>query len=313
MCLRGPPDGTAPSTKALERAYLKACLLELRALKPGNVHIGSAGHGMTVAQFEASARASSRPLCAQGLPVGRRIRDAIAATHAAVGCNTNLGIVLLAAPLIAAAERAPEVGLPRALDVALGRLTIDDAAAAYEAIRLAAPAGLGHAALQDVAAAPSVDFRRAMALAADRDRVARQYATGYADVFTVGVPGLIAARRDRCSPEWGATRVYMQFLASFADSHIQRKHGVEVAEAVRREAEIIAATLRGDEDERVIAELMTFDRRLKGSGLNPGTSADLTVASLLALGCEDMLHRDSQAHGSTVSAAGDPDERPERE
>ncbi|HKW53006.1 MAG TPA: triphosphoribosyl-dephospho-CoA synthase, partial [Stellaceae bacterium] len=89
----------------LQQAYVDACRLELRALKPGNVHVASEGHGMTVAQFEASAVASAPYVSASGKPVGERIRDAIAATHAAVGCNTNLGIVLLAAPLLAAAER----------------------------------------------------------------------------------------------------------------------------------------------------------------------------------------------------------------
>ncbi|HET7593988.1 MAG TPA: triphosphoribosyl-dephospho-CoA synthase, partial [Stellaceae bacterium] len=104
-----------PPSDALQRAYIEACRLELRALKPGNVHVLSEGHGMTVAQFEASALASAPPLAAPGKPVGERIRDAIAATHAAVGCNTNLGIVLLAAPLWAAAERPAAGGLRPAL------------------------------------------------------------------------------------------------------------------------------------------------------------------------------------------------------
>src|SRR5258708_20574752 len=87
---------------ALRRAYLQACTMELQALKPGNVHVHAAGHGMTTADFERSAAVSVEPLTATATTVGRRIRDAVAATRAAVGSNTNLGIVLLAAPLIPA-------------------------------------------------------------------------------------------------------------------------------------------------------------------------------------------------------------------
>src|SRR5579859_3647490 len=89
------------------RRYLEACLLELKALKPGNAHIHAAGHRIAVAEMETSARVSAEPLARPGSPVGRRILDAVSATRAAVGSNTNLGIVLLAAPLLAAAEAAP--------------------------------------------------------------------------------------------------------------------------------------------------------------------------------------------------------------
>jgi triphosphoribosyl-dephospho-CoA synthase len=273
----------------LQQAYLDACRLELRALKPGNVHVASEGHGMTVAQFAASALASGAPLAAPGKPVGARIRDAVVATHAAVGCNTNLGIVLLAAPLMAAAERAGAGGLRPALAATLAGLTIADAEAAYDAIRLARPAGLGHADAQDVAAAPTVDLRQAMALAADRDRIARQYAEGYDDVFAIGVRRLRGARRAGGTAEWAATRAYMDFLAAFADSHIVRKHGAAIAETVRAEAAALVAPLDAPRDERSVVALTAFDANLKSRGLNPGSSADLTVASLLALACEDML------------------------
>jgi triphosphoribosyl-dephospho-CoA synthase len=274
----------------LQQAYIDACRLELRALKPGNVHVASEGHGMTVAQFEASALASGAPLAAPSKPVGERIRDAVAATHAAVGCNTNLGIVLLAAPLMAAAERAGAGGLRSTLAATLAGLTIADATAAYDAIRLARPAGLGRADAQDVSTAPTIDLRRAMALAADRDRIARQYADGYDDVFAIGVRRLRGAHRAGETAEWAATCAYMDFLATFADSHIVRKLGADIAETVRGEAAALATRLgEAPRDERMIADLVAFDANLKSRGLNPGSSADLTVASLLALACEDML------------------------
>src|SRR5207302_10233942 len=130
-------------------ACTAACERELRALKPGNVHDRAAGHGMTAADFRASARAASGPLCRAGSPVGERIHGAIAATRAAVGCNTNLGIVLLAAPLLRAAEGARPSRLQEALRRTLAMLTVADAAAAYAAIRIAAPGGLGQTEMED--------------------------------------------------------------------------------------------------------------------------------------------------------------------
>ncbi|MBV8652604.1 MAG: triphosphoribosyl-dephospho-CoA synthase [Alphaproteobacteria bacterium] len=275
---------------ALRRAFIDACTLELRALKPGNVHDYAAGHGMSVGDFIASAEAAAAPLCRAGRGVGVRIRDAAAATHAAVGCNTNLGIVLLAAPLLAAAERATGGDLRQALRERLAALSVADAVAAYEGIRIASPAGLGHAESQDVSAAPEVTLREAMALAAGRDRIARQYAADYEDVFAIGVAGLAVARRQGLSPEWAASRIYMAFLAAFPDSHVARKYGAAIAEDVRAEAAPLAARLlAADAPERLVPDLLAFDAALKARGINPGTSADLTVASMLAEALEALL------------------------
>jgi triphosphoribosyl-dephospho-CoA synthase len=172
----------------------------------------------------------------------------------------------------------------------LAELTVADAVAAYEGIRIASPAGLGRAESQDVSAAPEVTLRESMALAAGRDRIARQYATNYEDVFAIGVSGLAAARRQGLAPEWAASRIYMAFLAAFPDSHVARKYGAAVAEEVRTEAAPLAARLRAaDAPERLVPDLLVFDAALKARGINPGTSADLTVASLLAEALETML------------------------
>ena len=88
---------------AVRAAFERACLLELEALKPGNVHAYADGHGMTVSDFRTSARVASGAIAQVGIRVGERISAAVAATVDAVKCNTNLGIVLLAAPLVHAA------------------------------------------------------------------------------------------------------------------------------------------------------------------------------------------------------------------
>jgi triphosphoribosyl-dephospho-CoA synthase len=199
-----------------------------------------------------------------------------------VGANTNLGIVLLCAPLAAATEReAPKLrdGLVAVLD----DLDIRDADDAFAAIVQASPAGLGRVERHDVFAAAQVTLRQAMAEAAHRDLVARQYATGFADVFDLGI-GLHAAATTRWSaPKLAALATYLGFLSRFPDSHIVRKHGAGVAAEVCRTAMKFDALLwSAQEPADLFAELLAWDAVLKARGINPGTTADLTVATLFA-------------------------------
>jgi triphosphoribosyl-dephospho-CoA synthase len=258
-------------------------------VKPGNVHVRGEGHGMTVEDFLQSAAAAAPALCDPRHPVGRRIRNAVAASWAAVPRNTNLGIILLAAPLIAAAEDGGGP-LRRRVAQVLEALTVSDAADCFAAIARANPAGLGRAPEQDVAAPPTENLREAMALATERDRIARQYSRDYEDVFAIGVPRIAESRRRGLSAEWTTTLVYLDFLTAFPDSHIARKYGLDTAERVRSDAAALARRLPAEPD-AAFPHLLSFDRALKAKGLNPGTSADLTVASLLADRATDLADR----------------------
>jgi len=266
----------------IAEAFGSACLAELSALKPGNVHAFADGHRMTTAQFERSAAAAAGPLAAAGARVGQRILDAVAATQAAVGTNTNLGIILLCAPLAAAAEAGSD-DLRAALAGVLDGLDTADAELAFRAIVRAAPAGLGQVAENDVAQPARVTLRRAMADAADRDRVARQYATAFEDVFDRGLPRLAAAAQRKWPDEWAISAIYLGFLADFPDSHIMRKYGEAIAKTVQDSAIRYDAELRSAWDpSRLAGDLLAWDAALKTKNLNPGTSADLTVATLFA-------------------------------
>ncbi|ODT31905.1 MAG: triphosphoribosyl-dephospho-CoA synthase [Kaistia sp. SCN 65-12] len=265
----------------LINAYKAACRAEIEALKPGNVHVFSDGHGMKADQFLLSAEVTAAPLTEPGVAIGRRILAAVDATREAVGTNTNLGIVLLAAPLLAAAE-LPGHDLRANVGRVLDQLAMDDAAAVFEAIARASPGGLGSAG-NDVRQPPRVGLVEAMRQAGDRDMIARQYATGMADVFTTGMRALAEAAERGETGMWPVVAVYLAFLETFPDSHVARKHGLAVAARVQSEAAATATGLaRRPAEAARIDLLMHFDRRLKADGINPGTSADLTVACLLA-------------------------------
>lgn len=277
-------------------AYRAACLAELDALKPGNAHRHAPHPRLSIADFETSARVSAGPLAAPGARVGKRILDAVAATRAAVGRNTNLGIVLLCAPLASAAERGGD--LRAALAATLADLDRDDAAQAFAAIRLADPGGLGRADSHDVAAPPAVTLRAAMAAAAGRDRIARQYATEFEDVFALGLPALAAARRDGLSEGATTSAAFLAFLGAFADTHVARNHGPAAAEAVRAEGALWRDRMQAERcSDEMRRGLLDFDARLKARDLNPGTSADLTVATLFA----DALARRAPTCGGAAN------------
>ncbi len=286
-------------TETCSSAFIAACRDELDAPKPGNVHVYAPGHRMTVAQFEDSAAAAAGPLCAPGARVGARIRTAVEATVKAVGTNTNLGIVLLCAPLAAAADLAFARGaradgkdrdLRQALIRVLDGLDVADAADAFAAIVQASPAGLGRAEQHDVFAPPHVTLKQAMAEAADRDRVARQYATGFADVFDIGMPLHAAAAARWSDPKWATLAVHLGFLSRFPDSHILRKHGPGAAADVSRSAQKFDALLEETGNPAtLLAQLLAWDANLKVRRINPGTTADLTVATLFCIRLQSVL------------------------
>ncbi len=280
----------------IEAGFLVACHAELTALKPGNVHIHGAGHGMDTEHFERAAAAAAPLLSDTTRGVGARILGAVGASVAATGLNTNLGIILLCVPLAAAAGlRDGPQDLRDRLSRVLDTLDLADADQAFQAIVIANPAGLGRTDTGDVNGPPSMTLKEAMALAADRDRIARAYITAFDDIFAHGLPVLYAARRSAEDESMAITALHMSFLAAFPDSHIGRKHGGEAAETVQREAQNCIELWRPAPRRETWDDLLALDRSLKARGLNPGTTADFVVATLFA----DQLLRQSATNSSS--------------
>ena len=272
----------AMSGAQIEAAFLAACRAELQALKPGNVHVFSAGHGMNIHHFERAAAAAAPFIADPALSVGQRILKATEASFAATGLNTNLGIVLLCAPLAkAAAEVDVGTGLRRRLAVILSMLNEDDAGNAFEAIRLANPAGLGKVEKGDVSAtSPRMTLIEAMHLAKDRDRIANAYVTAFEDIFDFALPALTEARTLTENFNFAVSTLHMALLAAFEDSHISRKHGPATARSVQEGALELQRHWRPVVTPKSLEYLRNFDTKLKELGLNPGTTADFVVATI---------------------------------
>jgi triphosphoribosyl-dephospho-CoA synthase len=109
------------------------------------------------------------------------------------------------------------------------------------------------------------------------------------DVFNTGVPAYQQALAQWNNPTWAITATYLTFLSEFADSHVARKYGDVAAAAVQQQATPhLAALLACVNPKTYLADLIRFDSDLKLRGINPGTSADLTVATLLAIEFKDL-------------------------
>lgn len=256
-----------------------ACVWEATARKPGNVHRYHDFDDAGYLDFLVSAAAITPVLeTAPQRRVGETVLEAVRATRRVTLSNTNLGMILLLTPL---AVVPPGMGLRAGLKQVLEALDVGDASNVYRAIRLAAPGGLGQAPEQDVVAEPTQTLRQVMALAADRDLVARQYADGFREVFDEGVPILEHALEQTNSLEAAIILCHLHLMAHHPDSLIARKRGpVEANEAAERAGRVLDEgwphTRAGH---AALAELDAW-LRAEGHGRNPGTSADLTTACL---------------------------------
>ena len=289
----------------------RACLAEATARKPGNVHPGARFPDLTYDHFVAAAHVAAETLPAAGeIGVGPAVLNCVRATVAECGTNVNLGVALLLAPLCIVPRDRP---LAAGLAPALAATTIDDAAAMYEAIRLANPGGLGEANEQDVRSEPTVPLRDAMRLAADRDDVAREWAAGFSDTARRAADLARFWPRRAAGPAAGGWEdaVLWSFLSTLRarpDTHIARRCGAEEAERVRRHVRATWGRFRPPAAGQSWVRALDRFLRADGHRRNPGTTADLICAALFWAAREGTIELPTEAeladHAARVRGGG---------
>ncbi len=275
----------------LGEAYYTACVLELQALKPGNIHRYADGHGMTMNDFLSSAEASKGPVSESALGMGERIFQGVLATREAVGCNTNLGILLLCAPLIQAlSEKGVRGSLRQRLQQSFNLTDRDDTGWLFKAISMAKPGGLGKSLRYDVRGSSNVPLMEAMSYAAKWDRIAWLYVTGFSDLFEYGKPLFVDLKKRWGDETWAISALYMKLLSRYPDTHIGRKYGLDKAcEISARTTDLADRIADCEYPGQFHNRLLELDSEFKQEGINPGTTADLTVAVLLLVDLEKIL------------------------
>jgi triphosphoribosyl-dephospho-CoA synthase len=281
-------EPTAPPLSPGACAAL-ACIWEATAPKPGNVYRGGDFDDMSYVHFLTSAVAIAPVVDRTGeRGVGGTVLDGVAATRAVIGpVNTNLGILLLVAPLAAV---PPGEALVDGTCRVLEQLTVVDTRDVYAAIRLVQPGGLGRVGEADVnEEPPAITLREAMQLAAERDLVARQYANGFADVFSL--TERLACHADELPLSEVIVRAFLEQLRSEPDTLIVRKCDVAKAREVSDAAASVLSCIKsgGDVYQAALADF-DFWLRSDGNKLNPGATADLVAAALFVLLRERRLN-----------------------
>ena len=277
------------ATGSLGWCATTACVWEVTAPKPGNVFRGADFDDVTYFDFVQAAHAIGPVIeRAPELGIGETVLQAVRATRDAVGTNTNLGTLLLVAPLGCA------FGKPGDWCAAAAQLahatTTSDTALVYEAIRTASPGGMGKVEQEDISeSAPSISLIEAMRMAADRDSIALQYVNGFEQVWQAA--NLIVGFHASGEPLGAAiVRTQLVLMSRYADSLIARKCGVEIAaESMGRAAALLELRVEGQQE--YSAALVEFDAWLRADGhrRNPGTTADLIAAGLFVLLAEKRI------------------------
>ncbi|MEG1497698.1 MAG: triphosphoribosyl-dephospho-CoA synthase, partial [Clostridiales bacterium] len=226
--------------------------------------------------------------------VGKTIEKAIQATWNVVSSNTNLGIVLLFAPLALAFHHIMEkthtygdkkgeflINLRGELEAVLNNLTVDDTVYVYKAIRYVSPGGLGNADDYDVTAdtVPDISLKGVMALSAERDLIARQYVNNYSQIFDDGIKYFNDALTSKLSFFDSVAQTHLMLLASTEDTLICRKLGKCISVEAKRLAQ--EAVVRGGfYTQEGIQYVKRYDQWLREDGhkRNPGSSADIIAA-----------------------------------
>jgi triphosphoribosyl-dephospho-CoA synthase len=281
---------------AINQHIQLACIWEATARKLGNVHRYYDFHKTSYVDFLTSAIVIGDCFDEN---IGESVFRAVEQTQNAVGQNTNLGISLLLAPLVAAKRTTPEC-----VETVLSKLSVEDSQHVYRAIRLANPGGLGQVEQEDVRSEPTINLREAMRLAVKHDWIAAQYVNGYQEIFQLGLPIFKMAFEFWGNIEAAIIETQITWLALYPDSLIARKNGLDKAMEISKIAmEIVeAGNIRTDvgrgKAQDLNQKLRTPDNKLKFTAaskaqfavnkLNPGTTADI-MAAILFIALQDCI------------------------
>ncbi len=267
------------SREIVKKLYLKSCFEELKILKPGNHSIYSKIIGMNLEKFRRAAKISSDILTDKNLSIGNAIFFSSRKCFIELGSNYNLGIVLLCAPIIKISIEGIK-NLRSDLKKEVASIKNEDGDLIFKAIDYVKPGGIGkYKGKGNVSSyKKSLNFRKAMKIGSKWDRISRCYEENYSEILNFGLPYYRSIKLKK-SEKVAAELLYLNYLSTDTDSHIQRKFGREKALSVMRKSQMIQKQINLKKNYKRI--LLKLDKYLKVYHYNPGTCADLTVTTLL--------------------------------
>jgi triphosphoribosyl-dephospho-CoA synthase len=296
----------------ISRCLQLAIVLEVSADKPGNVNLVTGFEGTRCEHFLASAVAagpSFQEAASRGVEITEKKRGLSEAGVGELikwgikdidqwqrGGNTLLGTIMLFAPLAVAAGMT-QIDQKNQMDFTVLRqnlrsiilaTTSKDAVDVYDAIDIANPSGLNGAPDLNVKDPQSktrliqenVTLYDVFKLAAAYDDICSEWINNYPITFDSAYPYLKEQLKTK-PHNTAIVDTFLKILAEHPDTFIGRKVGAEKTRQVSVDAKQILDA-GGVETPKGKETLIAFDKKLRkaGNDYNPGTTADITAATL---------------------------------
>ena len=275
-------DKDKQSLDDLKSAYLFSCKKDIELIKPGNVNLLSSHKDTKAQDYLDSAILSSKELFNQNYSLGKRILESVNVTRSQVNVNTNLGIILLFSPVIQSYIDFNNLDLREGIKKTLSTTSIKDTHDLCAAINISSPGGLGDSDMYDTASYPNASIKQIMDYSQEYDRISYQYSHNFSDIFDFIIPKLEFLNQRYESLDISLSLLFIEILAKIPDSHISRKFGDKIAKKTSNNAHDLLKILDREHDPDYLAKaLNNLDYEYKKKGINPGTTADLLVASLM--------------------------------
>ena len=121
-----------------------------------------------------------------------------------------------------------------------------------------------------------------MKISSDYDLISKQYAFFFEDILRFIVPTLDNAFHRIKDRKLAISYTFLKILEKYPDSHICRKYDDKIAKKTSNEAsDLIKILDGGTRHESWGKKLMSLDNHFKMARVNPGTTADLLVVSMM--------------------------------
>ncbi len=268
--------------KNVESSYIISCSYDVKCIKPGNVNYLSGHPDTDIDDFVKSYEVTSNLITLPNLSLGQRIYKCVESTKEAVDTNTNLGIILLCSVFIQSLLAEEKYTLSEAIKAIIMDASLQDVTDVCNAISLADPGGLGSHESYDVRSRPDISLHEIMSLSSDYDQISNQYSKYFTDIFNFIIPTLHNSMSEIKDTKYAISYSFLKILEKYPDSHITRKYGHKIAKKTSKEASDLIKILDGDtRHESWGKNLMSLDKHFKMTRVNPGTTADLLVVSMM--------------------------------
>lgn len=220
--------------------------------------------------------------------LGEIIKEAVLETDKWIGNNTNLGIIILLVPLSAAAGMSNDViELRKNVERIMNATTSKDAINLYDAINAADAGGMGEQEELDVADTEArgriikedISMFKVFEMSAKWDLLSKELTTGMPVTFETGFPTFKETKASYGLNK-ATVQTFLTILAQNPDTLISRKYGMDTARIVSADADSILQNggILNAQGELLIRQ---FDTQLLKNKFNPGTTADITAASIM--------------------------------